>query len=451
MKRILLYSIISLLWFVLSASVFAKPFNAVETTIKSSELYGKSTISVSVKNIDSGENIWQYDSQKLLHPASTLKAFTVPFIFKQLGNNYYLKTSLYKDIQGKIYLKLSGDPYLTSDEVKNMLAKSGLTKINSPIIIDTNGIDDIEYGIGWMWDDQSNSLMPKYSAYNLDKNLFSVKATISNGKAVINCYNPSKIKIVNNLKISSKNNVSIERKFWRGTDELVFSGTISQNQDYSLPVRNPKEIFLLKTAKILEAVGISSTKKFVSGKTPQNAVKIAEVQHSLKQELKNLMKNSDNLAAESLFKLAGCKTNSLNCTTQNSLDKLKLFYSSLGIDFSKIEIEDASGVSRNDLISVDWMTSALVKFAHESYFSQYLEFFPKAGVDGTMKNRLKALKGTLYAKTGTNAGISGLTGYYKASDGKTYAFAVLIQNYLGASAKAKTLEDSIIRALESSI
>ena len=41
-------------------------------------------------------------------------------------------------------------------------------------------MDGIEWGVGWMWDNDTNPLMPKYSAFNLDQNLIKIKVQPTN-------------------------------------------------------------------------------------------------------------------------------------------------------------------------------------------------------------------------------------------------------------------------------
>ncbi|KAA6307124.1 hypothetical protein EZS27_041210, partial [termite gut metagenome] len=73
---------------------------------------------------------------------------------------------------------------------------------------------------------------------------------------------------------------------------------------------------------------------------------------------------------------------------------------------------------------------------------------PIAGIDGTLKNRMRAGKAykNVTAKTGTITGISCLAGYVQTSDQRMLAFAIMNQNVLSVS-KARKLQDMICEEL----
>ena len=73
---------------------------------------------------------------------------------------------------------------------------------------------------------------------------------------------------------------------------------------------------------------------------------------------------------------------------------------------------------------------------------------PIAGVDGTMRNRLRNSEahGNLRAKTGSLTGVSSLAGYVKAKNGHQYAFVIINQNFL-SNKKAHIFQDKICNIL----
>ena len=90
------------------------------------------------------------------------------------------------------------------------------------------------------------------------------------------------------------------------------------------------------------------------------------------------------------------------------------------------------------------MTLALIKLYKSNDFATYKSTLATPSEVGTLQNRLASLKGKLYAKTGTNAGVSAITGYVTDKCGKTFAFSIIIQNFKGSSKFAKELEDTIL-------
>ncbi|MDY5969434.1 MAG: D-alanyl-D-alanine carboxypeptidase, partial [Bacteroidales bacterium] len=80
------------------------------------------SVSVCVRNIANGRNVYSYDSQRSLAPASLVKLFTTALGFKQLGSSFRFTTiigysgTIEKDgtLEGNVYLVGGGDPMLGS-------------------------------------------------------------------------------------------------------------------------------------------------------------------------------------------------------------------------------------------------------------------------------------------------------------------------------------------------
>ena len=133
----------------------------------------KSAVSVSIKNINNNETIYSLNERVPRLPASTLKLVTSSAAFDTLGKNYKYKTGMYKSTNNDVYLKLSGDPLLTTSDLEKLLDTAKEKNIVEPkgFYIDETAFDDVEWGEGWQWDDELNPLMPKFSIYNINKNI----------------------------------------------------------------------------------------------------------------------------------------------------------------------------------------------------------------------------------------------------------------------------------------
>ena len=66
--------------------------------------------------------------------------------------------------------------------------------------------DNVEWGVGWMWDDGTNRLMPKFSAYNLDGNIATYDISVNaEGKTTIET--DSDTVTLNTVKKGNSNNI----------------------------------------------------------------------------------------------------------------------------------------------------------------------------------------------------------------------------------------------------
>ncbi len=424
----------------------------LNSIINGSGLSKTAIISISVRRAESESVVYERHPDLLLHPASTLKAFTTPVMLKYLGINGEIITGLYK-YKDDFYLKLSGDPLLTEKELLSMfenLKAKGVNRIQTVLFTDDSAIDNIPWGIGWMWDDENNPYMPKFNSYNLDNNLVKVKVSPGrkNLPANVSIEPDFPLKVINTaVTTSDKTDISIERPFWVDPEFIYIKGEIASSVQKTFPVASPEKFFIYRLKSVIKNAGIGFSGNIKKARVPTGAVLVEKISHGVIDEISHINRKSNNLAAETLLKLTGGKFSGKTGTTKDGLKAFRQFYKELGIDTDKLFIVDGSGVSHNDLISTGWMSLALCKLYKQPEFEIYKNSLARPGTDGTLDKRFKGLPGRLWAKTGTLAGISGITGYIKADSGKVYTFALLIQNYKGSSAAAKNLEDKIVKNL----
>ncbi|HIQ15410.1 MAG TPA: D-alanyl-D-alanine carboxypeptidase, partial [Leucothrix sp.] len=113
--------------------------------------------------------------------------------------------------------------------------------------------------------------------------------------------------------------------------------------------------------------------------------------------------------------------------------------------FPELRIENGSGLSRTARISARHVGDLLVDAYRSPYRNILMQALAIAGVDGTMKRRLRGtrVRGKGYFKTGTLRDVRSIAGYVKASDGKTYVMAIL-HNDPKARHRALAAHDKLI-------
>ena len=152
--------------------------------------------------------------------------------------------------------------------------------------------------------------------------------------------------------------------------------------------------------------------------------------------------------AESLFKVAGGKAFTSTGTGETASAAFYDFYNKNGLKTKNIVVKDGSGVSRNNLVSADWMTSTLAKMYKKDDFQKIKENMAQPG-DGTLSERLFDLRGNALLKTGCLSNVSNIAGFVDSKDGKTYAVSILIQNHNEEKDFVKKFEDEIINLIYS--
>ena len=166
------------------------------------------------------------------------------------------------------------------------------------------------------------------------------------------------------------------------------------------------------------------------------------------QDVTVIDKVSQNLHAELLLRLLG-KVHGTDGSFAQGTRVVRQFLVGVGVDDADFFLYDGSGMSPDDKIAPRAFTQLLAYAARQPWGAAWRETLPVAGVDGTLAGRFKnsALKGRLWAKTGTSNEVNALSGYMTAASGKTLAFSILVNGRRpGSEAEAQAI-DRIVEAI----
>lgn len=381
-------------------------------------------------------------------PASIQKLVTLLPAANTLGEDYEFKTQLYKNGSGGLYLKLGADPFLTKKDLNNMIKSLRDNKIYAvkSFNIDDSILDANEWGEGWQWDDDLNPLTPKFGAYNIDNNIFTVNIfpTAQGAPADISTEVFYPTAFINNVVTGCKNDVKLSRKNYISPDVINADGTIVSDMAIQIPVNYPRRYFILRLEEDLRNQKVSYYGNFERLKLPaKNVYLISEVKHSLASAEDAILKNSNNTIAETVFKLAGGKYANETGSIDAAVEMFNDYYKKIGVNTDNIKIVDGSGVSKNNLMTSDFMTTVLIKTAPNNAFN--LKNHMASPGEGTLKDRMLYFKDNLKAKTGTLTSTSSIAGYLTAKSGKTYAFCIMINDPKSKSSDKKAFEEYLLR------
>jgi D-alanyl-D-alanine carboxypeptidase/D-alanyl-D-alanine-endopeptidase (penicillin-binding protein 4) len=106
-------------------------------------------------------------------------------------------------------------------------------------------------------------------------------------------------------------------------------------------------------------------------------------------------------------------------------------------------------MSLDDKIAPRACTQLLAYASQQPWGAAWRDTLPVAGVDGTLAQRFRnsALKGRLWAKTGTLNEVNALTGYLTAVSGKTLVFSILVNGRRPGSEAEVQAIDRIAEAI----
>ncbi|MFY0545407.1 D-alanyl-D-alanine carboxypeptidase/D-alanyl-D-alanine endopeptidase [Brevibacillus sp. H7] len=415
-----------------------------------------------VYNLNKKEYLYRHNDQKSYVPASNMKLFTTMAALDKLGPEYQFKTEVYVNgsilpngvVHGDLVLKGYGDPSLSVEDLQGIvtaLKEKGITQINGNLLVDESYFDSVRLGYGWMWDDEPYGYSAQLSALAVHKNSITVTITPDKnvGEAPTLAMEPatSYLQLVNRLKIveGAEDDITVTRD--RGKNVVTLSGTIGkQAEPYQedVTMEDPAMFVADVWKQQLEAAGIKLKQQAEVKKTQlDTGVPLhTHLSQPLADILMELNKESDNFYAEMLLKTLGATQKGQGSAEAGS-EVVAEVLRQAGVETGYRQ-KDGSGLSRFNLITAGQMVNLLAYVQEKDYGETLEKTLPIAGVDGTLKSRLKntPAENNLTAKTGSMGGVNSLSGYITAKNGDKLAFSILI-NGIYKSKYARDLQDKI--------
>ena len=210
-----------------------------------------------------------------------------------------------------------------------------------------------------------------------------------------------------------------------------------------------KNTFVTRFAEELRDAGITVDAATGEARRPEDAYCITSRFHTIDQILMKMLKESDNLYAESMFYQLGAATGARPSTAKNSAAVVERLISKVGLDPKRYAIADGSGLSLYNYVTAELEVRLLCYAFHNSNIYLHLHpALPEAGVDGTLRSRLRGTftQGNVFAKTGTVTGVSSLAGYCTAANGHHLAFAIINQGVMH-SRNGRVFQDRVCTVL----
>jgi len=410
-------------------------------------------VGVSIQSLSTGRVLYQYHANHGFVPASTLKLFTGIAALDYLGPHYQFKTRFLTNpgarivngvLTGNLYIQFSGDPYLTLEDLKDMLASlrdQHIKRVQGNIVIDDTLIDRSTWPPGRIIDDKIFCYAAPVTATIINRNCFSLSV-----KPNQRLLHPTVIKSNSHLGIVIDNQAITKRlrgaryaldlkpNALNSNNHYTLSGYLSPKMgplSFAVALQNPNLATYDILAGLLRKHSIRYS-NIVYGKTPPLAKMLAENNSpELAFLIKNMLKKSDNLIADSVLKKLGEKYFSAQGSWKTGRNAVQaILASKTDIDFQHVIMVDGSGLSRNNMVTPNAFVK-LLNFAYTELSDSDLLFtsLPSSGRDGTLKHRLGgAVLDKVHAKTGSMHGISSLVGYIRTMNNQILAFSILIND-----------------------
>ncbi len=440
----------------------------------SDPFFEQTIVALDIFDLTDSVSILQKNEKLLLRPASNMKLLTSAAALINLGKDFQFKTELFHTgiiegdkLYGDLYVVGGFDPDFSTtdlDSFVNSINSLGIKELTGGIYGDISKKDSLYWGKGWMWDDDPDATAPYLSALNINNNAIKVfveGSDIDSPAVVTTIPKTDFVKIKNNcltVSADSSEDYFVTRDWVDKQNTILVEGKISKTSVIDTSERTtklnllyPDKYFLTLFSEKLVDNGINVNEPIRIETLPNNSVFLKSINRTIDSVLVDLNKESDNLNAEMLIYVMALSDSGAPATEENGLANIKKLIDTLGFDPDNFSIADGSGVSHYNLVSAELLNRLLrfMYYEREDLFDLFYESLPVAGVDGTLKNRMKNIsaENNVHAKTGTLNGVSNLSGYVTAENGHLISFSILMQNFVKEYSVARNFQNRICELL----
>lgn len=462
---------ISLAVLALSATARADLTADVRRLIASDKAISKTTVGVQVVKLgaarEQDETLVAIELDRPLIPASNLKIITTALAIDTLGADFKFQTRLVTN--GKdLALVGDGDPTFGDSEFLGPrgwtiltvfeswaaeLKRQGVTSVHD-VRVDDSIFEELMFHPSWPTNQAHLEYVPQVAGVNFNANCLDVFATReSSGTASIRTEPATNyVRIQNTLQVGSQHSLFLSREM--GTNKLIVKGTINgtNKKPFRVTVDDPAKYAATVLAETLAANGVAVTGDVIRDRTVRGSADwklVATNETPLLEILDRTNKESINLYAEAVGKRAAAKQSGQPGSWKLLGEAQRGFMATVGAPANDATFDDGCGLSKRNAVAPAAFCATLQYMFHGANRDAYVATMAVGGVDGTLDHRYNddAIRGRVFAKSGTVNGVSTLGGYLKSKTGQWYAFSILMNETRG-NRDAQAVQDKIVRAVD---
>ena len=401
-------------------------------------------------------------------PASVTKLVTAAVTLREFPPGTHFTTRLLGEgvqkgsvLEGNLILQGRGDPSLTADRLYQLvgkLARTGLREVRGDIVVDDSYFDDVRFDPSRDLEHVDNAYDAPVGAMSFNWNTvtFYVRPGARAGQPARVLVEPPNDYIrvrgvVKTAKGKSAPRVALRRvkdpDFVGDTFEAF--GSIGENIREMTAYKAITQPDLWSGAALksyMREQGIRVTGSVYRGTTGKRARLIVQMDgKSVEEILLDMNKHSNNFVAEMLAKNLAARVQEPG-TMENGMARMRDYLRALGVPEPEAVLVNPSGLTSLNRLSARALVRVLQDMHGNFQFQpEFIGSLPVAGVDGTLRKRLRGSPARRWvrAKTGYIDGAITLAGYAGRADGRRMAFAFL---YNGGSPgyKVRKLYDQLL-------
>ena len=468
---------------------------------------------VLVVNPAAGDTLYSRDAGRLFMPASNQKILTGAAALALLGPDYRWRTALVADrgalgrdgvLRGDLRVVGRGDPAVSDraqgDAMRPLRALAdslrarGVRRVDGRLVPAGDAFPGAPLGFGWAWDDLDEPYSAGVSELLFNEGFATVVARggarPGDPVAVTVRPAPSALPVDGAALVTATPGVvgrgttatNVAARWDDRRGRYVLSGAVSVNDTAALQLaaRDPRAAYLAALGDALRERGIAvrgaapaapahgavasagePVRKSLPDDAPASGFGDATapdaggdtlavlVSPPLRDVLPWLEKPSQNQIAEALFRTAALERTGVG-TPDSARAVLGRQLRAWGVAPERDAVlRDGSGLSRHDYVTPEALVRVLDAVRRRPDFGAFYDALPVAGVDGTLRGRLRGTPaaGNARAKTGTVDKARTLSGYVTTAGGELLVFSMLCNNYTVPTREVERVQDALVARL----
>jgi D-alanyl-D-alanine carboxypeptidase/D-alanyl-D-alanine-endopeptidase (penicillin-binding protein 4) len=424
-------------------------------------------VAIYIREVSKKTPLLSWQSRKPMSPASTMKLVTTYASLSLLGQAYKWKTEAYTSgkmangvLDGQLILKGYGDPKLDIERLwlfVNDLRARGLKDIRGGLLFDRSyfgaqgnpgSFDGKRYRPYTVVPDallanfEANSIRFVPEGHSVKLILLPAFSSLSVSNGIRPVAGPCR-----DWQDGILEEVASDGKSARLSLSGTYPDSCGEKFDDIAAYDHSEYLFQL-FARLWRESGGKIEGTWHEGKLPEDA-KLFSTTYSppLSSLVVDMNKYSNNVMARQIFLTLGT-LKSTPGTEEAARSVVKSWLASRHLDFPELYMENGSGLSRQARISAGHMGELLIDAFESPLMPVFYSSLPVAGIDGTMKKRLKdsIVTGRAYIKTGSLENVRAIAGVIQAKSGKRYVIVCIINDPKAAT--SKPFEDRLLLWLD---
>ena len=455
-------------------TVWGKPLPVAFTQWLQSENMQAATVAVEIRNLTTGEIVYEHEAHRAVIPASVTKLTSTGAALRLLGPDYRVETEVFTTgetdsdgtLHGDVVIVGHGDALLGSSRsqfardlfLQNIwaaLSKAGIRRIQGRITGDGSAIPAPWVGPGWEWEDFGNYYAPPIAGLNWGDNVFSLVFDTSKKKSrprLIRTEPEIPGMVIENCL--TEEDAAHDKSYVYGGPRVSLRTIIGsiphKNATYTVraSVSDPPAFAAQALARYLYLKGIETegglSASHLNGDFPISTErKLLTVYRgeSLDYVVNETNTNSNNLFAEMvLHQIALARADG---TREKGVRAVMDYWKERGLDMRGVKLYDGCGLSPDTRVTAHFVCDLLADMKDDRAFRASL---PVAGKTGTLAMFLKGtrLQGKAHLKTGTLKNVVAYSGYIYADKGEIYAVTFIVNDYAGTSTAVRKKVENLL-------